>query len=142
MSAKYFFDTNVFVYAFDASSPKKRDTARKLIASALDEGTGIISYQVAQEFLNVSLRKFAVPLSGKDAGKFLDTVLEPLCEVYPSAELFHAALDIGERWRLSFYDALIVAAALEGRCAILYSEDFQDTQTIRDLRIENPFKGL
>jgi predicted nucleic acid-binding protein len=142
MSAKCFLDTNVFVYAFDADYPAKREAARELIASALDEGTGIISYQVAQEFLNVALRKFAVPLSPKDAGKFLDTVLEPLCDVYPTAELYHAALEIGERWRLSFYDALIVAAALEGGCAILYSEDFQDSQSIRELKIKNPFKDL
>lgn len=142
MSAKSFLDTNVFVYSFDAGHPRKRDVARRLIAAALEEGTGIISTQVVQEFLHCALRKFAVPLSGRDAGKYLDTVLEPLCDVFPSAELYHSAIEIGDRWRFSFYESLIIAAALQSGCALLVSEDFQDSQSVQGLSIKNPFRNL
>ena len=139
MSDKYFIDTNVLIYSFDAQSPAKRETARKLLTEALEKGTGVISYQVIQEFLNAATRKFAVPLKLKDAEKYLEIVLEPLCEVFSSLELYHQALKIADEWRFSFYDSLIVAAALEAGCQVLYSEDLQDNQTIRGLTVRNPF---
>lgn len=67
------------------------------------------------------------------------TTLEPLCEVHSSAQLFHQAMDIADRWRYSFYDSLIISAALQTNCGILYSEDLQHDQHIRDLRIVSPF---
>ncbi len=139
MSDKFFIDTNVLIYSFDDRSPTKRETARNLIAEALEKGTGVISYQVILEFLNAATRKFAVPLKLKDAKKYLDLVLEPLCEVFSSAELYHQALEIAEAWRFSFYDALIVAAALEADCQVLYSEDLQADQRIKGLTVRNPF---
>jgi predicted nucleic acid-binding protein len=139
MSDKAFLDTNVLVYSFDRSEPRKRDIARGLIAGALERGAGIISYQVVQEFLNVATRKFVIPLSSADAQRYLEVVLEPLCEVYASPELFHQSLEIAESWRLSFYDALIVAAALQADCSALYSEDLQDGLKIRGLTVRNPF---
>ncbi len=139
MSDRYFIDTNIFVYSFDAKSAAKREIARDLIASALEKGTGIISFQVIQEFLNAATRKFAVPLKLKDAQEYLDVVLEPLCEVFSSAELYHQALEIADEWRFSFYDALIVAAALQAECTVLYSEDLQDSQKIKGITVRNPF---
>jgi predicted nucleic acid-binding protein len=139
MSDKYFIDTNIFIYSFDTKNEIKRETAQNLIALALEKGTGIISYQVVQEFLSAATRKFAVPLRLKDAQKYLDIVLEPLCEVFSSTELYHQALEIAEEWRFSFYDALIVAAALQAECEVLYSEDMQDNQKIRGVTILNPF---
>jgi predicted nucleic acid-binding protein len=65
--------------------------------------------------------------------------LEPLCEIHSSIQLYHQALDISERWRYSFYDALIISAALQSSCKILYSEDLQHDQNIHDIRIINPF---
>lgn len=139
MSDKSFLDTNVLVYSFDAQSPAKREVARGLIEEALEKGTGVISFQVIQEFLNAATRKFAPPLKLKDAEKYLDIVLEPLCEVFPSAALYHQALEIADEWRLSFYDSLIVAAALEAGCRVLYSEDLQADQKIKGLTVRNPF---
>lgn len=139
MSDKYFLDTNILIYSFDFSHPAKRKIARDLVAGALEKGKGIISYQVIQEFLNVATRKFAVPLSVKDTQLYLNIVLEPLCEVFSSMELFHQALEISDQWRFPFYDALIVAAALQADCRVLYSEDMQDGQTIKGLSVRNPF---
>lgn len=141
MSAKgrFFLDTNVFVYCFDTREPGKQRRARQLVEQALAERRGLISYQVAQEFLNVATRRFAVPLSAEDARLYLERVLAPLWEVQASAELCRRGLEITERWRLSFYDALVVAAALVAGCKTLYSEDLQDGQNIDGLTIVNPF---
>ena len=141
MKDKFFLDTNILVYSFDESQPEKKKISRTLIKIGLEEGIGCISYQVIQEFLNVATRKFAVPLTYKDSRIFLSTVLEPICEVYASIDLYHSALELAERWKYTFYDALIIAAALHNNCAILYSEDLQDRQVIQDLEIINPFKS-
>ena len=139
MSDKYFIDTNIFVYSFDTENPQKNDIAKRFIADALENGTGIISYQVIQEFLNVATKKFAKPLTFKDSQRYLTVVLEPLCEVFSSTELFHKALEIIDQWKCPFYDSLIIAAALQGDCAVIYTENMQNDQTIRDLTIKNPF---
>ena len=139
MSDKFFLDTNVFVYTFDRENPSKRERAAALVAEALSGSKGVISAQVAQEFLNAAVRKFAKPLSIPDAQRYLTVVLEPLCAVFPSVELFHQALDISGRWDYSFYDSLIVAAALQADCSVLYSEDLQHGQKIGRMKIVNPF---
>ena len=141
MKGKYFLDTNVIVYSFDNDNPKKQVIAKKLIAEAIKSGAGIVSYQVVQEFLNVATKKFSPPLSEADAVKFYQSVLEPLFEIVPSSELFLRALEIKERWKYSFYDSLIISAALEGDCQTLYSEDLHDGHKIEHLTIVNPFKA-
>jgi len=65
--------------------------------------------------------------------------LFPICEVFPSEKLYISALDIREKWKFSFYDSLIIAAAVEANCKILYSEDLQHNQKIYDLTILNPY---
>jgi predicted nucleic acid-binding protein len=139
MNDKFFLDTNVFVYTFDRESPRKREQAAALVAEALTGSRGVISYQVAQEFLNAAVRKFSKPLSVPDAQRYLTVVLEPLCAVFSSVELFHQALDISGRWNYSFYDSMIIAAALQADCSVLYSEDLQHGQKIGRLKIVNPF---
>jgi predicted nucleic acid-binding protein len=139
MSDKFFIDTNILVYTFDDRDPGKRDRARALVAEALSESRGVIGYQVIQEFLNAALRKFLKPLTAADAERYLTIVLEPLCAVFASIELYHQAIDISERWKYSFYDSLIIASALQAGCTVLYSEDLQHGQMIGNLRILNPF---
>jgi predicted nucleic acid-binding protein len=140
MSGRFFLDTNVFVYAFDAKAPAKARRAAELIRRAANTGEGIISYQVVQEFLNVAFRRFAQPMSTAEGEQYLVTVLRPLVAVHSSPALYLAGLRIGERHRTSWYDSLIVAAAAEGRCEAIYSEDFQDGRKIEGMRIENPFR--
>ena len=139
MSGKYFLDTNIIVYSFDQSDQRKQSIAQGLIREAIKTGQGIISYQVIQEFLNVATRKFTKSLSIPDSKEYLFDVLEPLCEVFPSFDLYHNALDISGRWQYSFDDAMIISAALHSGCEIVYSEDFQHNLKIQRLRIENPF---
>jgi predicted nucleic acid-binding protein len=94
MSADYFLDTNVLVYSFDDNEPSKRDAARKLIAAALRRGSGVVSWQVVQEFLNVARHKWEKPMSAEDANAYLNGTLEPLCAVFPSATLWRSALSL------------------------------------------------
>ena len=139
MSARFFLDTNLFVYTFDANAPTKAKKAAQLIRRAADTGEGIISYQVVQEFLSVAFRRFAQPMTVAEAEQYLITVLRPLLAVHSSTAIYFAALRIAEKHRFSWYDSLIVAAALEGQCERLYSEDFQHGRKLEGLRIENPF---
>jgi predicted nucleic acid-binding protein len=139
MSGRFFLDTNIFVYSFDASSPKKAAQAQKLIRNALETGGGIVSYQVVQEFFNVALRRFSKPMSSLDAEQYLSTTFRPLLAVHSSPALYGEALRIGARFKLPWYDSLIVASAIEGECGVLYSEDFQDGQQIGSLTLSNPF---
>lgn len=139
MSDRFFLDTNLFVYTFDDMAAAKAKKAAQLIRRAADSGEGIISYQVVQEFFNVALRRFVQPLSAAEAEQYLITVLRPLLAVHSSPALYFAALRIAERHRISWYDSLIVAAAVEGQCEKLYSEDFQHGRKIEGVRIENPF---
>lgn len=139
MKDKYFIDTNIFVYSFAQNEPDKQRIAREIIHNALKKQNGCISSQVMQEFLNVATRKFNSPLSREDSLRYLDTVLTPLCEVYVSLDLLKKTIDISKRWHCSFYDAMIVAGALQARCSVLHSEDLQHGQRIESLVIVNPF---
>lgn len=139
MKDKYFLDTNILVYSFDHSSPAKQDRAIQLINDALVYGTGIISYQVIQEFINVALKKFKTPLTLKELKQYLHCVLIPLCEHYGNSDLFDNALEIQDNSKYSFYDSLIITAALESHCSILYSEDLHHQQHLQSLQIINPF---
>lgn len=139
MSDRYFLDTNIIIYSFDDRNVSKQEISKNLITEGILQRQAVISYQVVQEFVNVSTRKFAMPLTLKDCELYLDSILSPMWEVYSSKELIHSAFDITERWQYSFYDSLIIAAALEASCNILYSEDLQHEQKIYSLQILNPF---
>ena len=80
------------------------------------------------------------PLSVTEAEQYLTTVFRPLLAIHSSPVLYGEALRLVSRYRMGWYDSLIVAAALEGSCQILYSEDFQDGRNIEGLKIENPFR--
>ena len=139
MKDKYFIDTNILVYSFDKSNLKKQQKSKEIISDALYNHEGCISYQVIQEFVNVALQKFDTPLTKDDCIKYVTNVLEPLCEVLSSIELYKDALEIKEGWQYSFYDSLIISSALRAKCNILFTEDMQHNQRIRDLVIINPF---
>ena len=138
--AMVFLDTNIFVYAFLASEPRKRVKAVQLIESSLASGLGCISYQVIQEFANVARKKFAVRMISADCKAFMDAAMQPMNRVASSTELVYCALDLQDELKYSFYDCLMLAAALQGACSTLYSEDLQHGQLVRGaLRIVNPF---
>jgi predicted nucleic acid-binding protein len=127
-----FFDSNILLYLLSA------DDARADRAEALIAQGGHISVQVLNEFASVATRKRA--MTHAEVREVLAPV-RALCQVRALTEALHdLGLDVAERYQLSLYDAMIVAAALESGCTTLYSEDLQDGLVIRDsLRICNPF---
>jgi predicted nucleic acid-binding protein len=139
MPGRYFLDTNIFVYSFDSDSGAKCRRATELIREAVDSRRGIVSYQVVQEFFNVALRRFAEPMLHGDAEQYLTTVFRPLLALHSSIALYQEALVLSHRYRLSWFDSLILAAALAGECDVLYSEDLQDGQEFGGLQVKNPF---
>jgi predicted nucleic acid-binding protein len=98
-----------------------------------------VSYQVIQEFFNVAFKSFLKPLPVDDAENYLRTIFMPLLAVHSSARLYVEAIRIRDSHRLSWYDSLIVSAALDADCEILYSEDLQDGRKLEGLTIQNPF---
>jgi predicted nucleic acid-binding protein len=139
MSARFFLDTNIFVYSFDQSAPAKARRAAQLIREALTTQKGLISYQVVQEFFNVALKRFSKPMQAADAGQYLIAVFRPLLAVNSSQALYAEALFLHAQSGLSWYDSLIVSAAIQSRCEILFSEDLQHGQRFGALQVRNPF---
>ena len=140
MKDRYFLDTNIFVYALDVTQPAKARRSRSLIHAALQNRIGVVSYQVVQEFFNVALRKFAQPMSFAEAEQYLSIVFRPLLTVNSSAVLLAEALQLAARYTLSWYDSLIVAAARDAECEVLFTEDLQHGQRIEGLRIVDPYR--
>jgi predicted nucleic acid-binding protein len=139
MSDRFFLDTSIFVYSFDRSAAAKARKSVQLIREALTTQKGVISYQVAQEFFNVALRRFARPMQPADASQYLGTVFRPLLAVHSSQALYAEALQLHARSGLSWYDSLIVSAAIQARCDLLYTEDLQHGQRFGTLEVRNPF---
>lgn len=134
-----FIDTNVFIYLFDETDARTRGIADRLVRSALETRSACISHQVVQETLNVVTHKLPFPMSPENAQRFLQQILTPLWRVMPSTALYQRGLDLQARYDFSFYDALIVAAALESGSTRLYTEDLLHGQKIEGLLVENPF---
>ena len=132
-----FIDSNVLVYLFDERNLEKYHRARVLVNRLVDDKSGCISFQVVQETLNVITVRLGI--SHQRAIQFLNDTLAPLWQIDPSPELYMRALEVRERYGFSFYDSLIIAAALEAGCTRLYTEDMQHGQRIQGLTIHNPF---
>ena len=135
-----FIDSNVFVYLFDETDLGKQQAAQSLIYAVLRKGSAQISFQVVQETLNVITRKLPVPLTCEHAQQFFDQTLLPLWEINANGTLYKRGLEIQKRYQFSFYDSLIIAAALQARCNTWFSEDMQHGQQIDGLTLKNPFK--
>jgi predicted nucleic acid-binding protein len=140
MSAKAFLDTNIFVYSEAGQDPAKALIARRLRRSLIDSRDGMISYQVIHEFFNVVLKGPVPKMGPLERMLMLHFVFRKFPSVPNSHDLVERALGIAERYQLPWYDALIIAAALEGGCSILYSEGFQAGQVFDGtLTVVNPF---
>jgi predicted nucleic acid-binding protein len=130
--AEAFFDTSVLLYLLSEDDVKANKVEEILSAG------GVISVQVLNEFTSVATRKLAMPLA--DVREVLNTV-RTLCRTDSlTPEVHDRGVDIAQRYRFSFYDSMIVAAALLGECKTLHSEDLQHRQRIEDqLTVINPF---
>jgi len=134
MSARVFLDTNVFVYAVAQDDPRSQ-SAEELISAG-----GTVSVQILNEFAAVVRKKTKMPW--REVHLALESVKVLCPNPLPiTIDTHKQALAIAEKYGYRIYDALIVASALEARCAILYSEDMQDGQVINGkLTVLNPFR--
>lgn len=132
MTARFFADTNVAVYALDA------DPQRRAQAFAIMRRRPVISTQVVNEFLNVLTGKKQAP---RDVAHRYARILLRRCEVVAlTPQVVETAIQLGERYQCSHWDALVIAAALLADCDTLYSEDLQDGQVFDGrLTVKNPF---
>ncbi len=138
MTGVVFLDTNVLVYLFDADAPSKQKRAREILDKQVRGGQALLSTQVLQEFYVTVTRKLASPLDEKTAEQAVrDLASLPMVQL--DSALILAAIARSREDRFSFWDALIIQAALSGGAQRLYSEDMQDGRMIEGLRIENPF---
>ena len=128
-----FLDTNVLLYLM-SGEPAKADRAEALIKAG-----GVVSIQVLNEFVSVASRKLGMDLA--EIREIL-AAIRSCCRVEPLTISTHdLGLDLAQRFGLSIYDALIVAAAILARCRTLHSEDLHHGQRIEGVTIRNPFVG-
>lgn len=132
-----FFDTNVLVYFVDADEPEKQEISRLLVREHLAEGDGTISVQVLREFFWAS-RRLRTPVSYETASEAVEyfAKFSPLRE---DADMVLRAVRRHREMSLSFWDALIVEAALKAGADRLFTEDLRHGQVIEGMRVENPF---
>jgi len=134
----HFVDTNLLVYARDDAEPAKRDRAREVMGRLWRSGQGRLSHQVLIEFYNTVTRKLNPGLPRTEAAADVRALLA-WNPVSPDAAILERAWSLEERHGFSWWDSLIVAAALAQDCRSLITEDLQDGQVIEGLRVLNPF---
>ena len=141
MNDKPFVDTNVLVYAHDRGAGLRHGIARDLVDRLWLGGGAVISTQVLQE-LWVNVRRKAVkPIPRNEAERLIQDYLAWDVVVNDGTTIL-GALQLERRFSLSFWDALIVQAALDGGATVLYSEDMGDRQRYDSLRVINPFSVI
>lgn len=141
MSGRVFIDTNVLVYRFDNDEPAKQSRARDILDTEGPRGTMVISTQILQEFYVSVTRKLAKPLTESDAWQATRHLMAlPVVQI--DVELISRAISFSQAHRASFWDALVIQAALQSGCRKLLTEDLQDERRIESLQIVNPFRDL
>jgi len=139
MSANTFLDTNILVYAYDEHEPEKQIRAQTLLRTAIQEESAVLSVQVLGEFFVVVTRRIKEPLSANDAEKIIDALsILPVVEI--DLTLVKRAIATKTRYRISYWDLLIVAAAERAGCSTILSEDLNHGQEYNGVLVENPFE--
>jgi predicted nucleic acid-binding protein len=130
----------VIVYAYDTTAGAKHDQARALLERLWTDGTGVASVQVLQELYVTLTRKIAVPLDVQTARGIVGD-LATWHVVRPTEMDVLMAIDASERWRISFWDAMILTTAQIAGASTVWSEDLNADQTFDGLSVKNPFGG-
>jgi predicted nucleic acid-binding protein len=138
MSAdKVFVDTNILVYAHDAAAGEKHSRAKALVSQIWNDRCGVLSTQVLQEFYVNIRKKAAAPVSTAEAKQWLTDYLNWEIVVNDGSAVIEA-IDLEERYQVSFRDALILHAANSAGASVVYSEDLNHVQQYADLVVQNP----
>jgi predicted nucleic acid-binding protein len=136
MSARSFFDTNILVYADDKAAPAKQRRALDLVAEHRRAGTGVVSLQVLQEYFVTVTRKLRV--DPRIARRKVELLAEFDVAAPEVADIL-AAIDLHRLHGFSFWDALVLRAAKQAGCRVVFSEDMQEVREVDGVHIVNPF---
>ncbi len=136
MSGREFIDTNVLVYADDARDRRKQARARELIRRLMRERRGVLSLQILQEFFAAATRKLG--MSSEEAKQRVSLYSRFDVVTLTPTDLL-AAIDLHRMHQLSIWDSLVIRAALNGACTVLYTEDMQAGYLIEDVLLTDPF---
>ena len=133
-----FVDTNVLVYAYDNQDAQKQQQAKTLLRRLWLEQSGCISIQVLQEFYVTTTRKLAKPLTVVEASQIISDL--GLWHIHqPQVEDILSAIQIQQRYQLSFWDSMIIRSAAQLGCSIIWTEDLNAGQLIEGCKIQTPF---
>jgi predicted nucleic acid-binding protein len=133
---KIFIDTNILVYSVDSNDKSKQKQARKILKSTAENDSPVISTQVLQEFYSATTSKLKLD---KIIAKSIMHNFHHMETVQIDLELIEQGIDISILSQISFWDGLIIAAAEQANCPVIYSKDLNSGQTIRGINIINPF---
>ena len=137
--ARQFVDSNILVYAYDLAQADKRTQAKTLLLSLWESGLGCVSIQVLQEFYVNVTRKSKFPFSTEQALKVIQDFSD--WSVHrPGIKDVVSAIELHQRYEISFWDAMILQSARHSGCSILWSEDLSDGQEYSGVKVVNPFK--
>ena len=134
---KVFFDSNILVYFADSADPQKQQIAENLIKNAVINDNGVISTQSLQEFFAATTRKLLC--TKEKAKEYVENFSNSFTVEQISVPLILKAIDISIKNQFSFWDSLILSAAIQSGCIICYSEDISNGQIIEGVKIVNPF---
>ena len=137
MSDRTFVDTNILMYAHDSSAGVKHDRARMVVEELWQSRSGVVSTQVLQELCVNLRRKAGRPIDMKAAREIITDYLAWRVRVNTGESILEA-LDLEKRYRISFWDALIIQAAQASGASVLYSEDLEHGQTYGTVKVVNP----
>jgi predicted nucleic acid-binding protein len=133
-----FVDTNVLCYAYELGAGRKHEISVELLKRLFGDRTGWISTQVLVEFYSVATGKLRL------GSQYTENVLNDFSSWHlhrPDHAAIISAVHLQRRYKLAWYDAMILNSALESGCSILWTEDFSDGQRFGDLVIRNPYKN-
>ena len=139
MSDKYFVDTNILMYAHDASAGEKHERAKTLVEELWRDRTGVVSTQVLQELAVNLRRKAGRPLDAKATREIVSDYLTWQV-VVNGGESILEAMDLESRYRIAFWDAMVIQAAQLSGADVLYSEDLSDGQKYGSVQVINPLR--
>jgi predicted nucleic acid-binding protein len=136
MATRSFIDTNVLVYAEASDAPLKQRVALALLKALYEEGLGVLSTQVLQEYCNVALKKLKLPAHYVRSQLDLYEQFE-VVQVTPA--IIRAGLDLHQTRSVSFFDAIVLASAHASGCNVIWTEDMNAGEVVNGVRISNPF---
>ena len=138
MTSRSFIDTHVLVYAEASDAPYKQRSALDLLQRLYEQGLGVVSTQILQEYCNVALKKLRLP--AQHVRSQLD-LYEQFEVVQVTPTIIRAGLDLHQTRSVAFFDAIVLASAHAAGCSVIWTEDMNAGEVVNGVRISNPFSS-